>query len=170
MKDFDVKFQSVAIVLLMVTGLVPVSADINVGRVDIDGRKANVVFEPGESSGIPIKFANWLKPADVKKHLTARFQGKSVKWVEGKFSFTPKTDGKIEIALMGPHIKGGEKTKLKPIGIYFDQVKVNGKLIRNGSFEEGAKGWWLEKSKENIPARIIEDQNIVFDKLVYYSI
>lgn len=153
--------KNIAVILFLIFSVINIWASVGIGRIDIDGKSSKVELKPLESSGVKMKFGTWLKPADVKRYLTVNLKGDSTKWSEGKISFIPLADGRIIISLLGPYIRGGKKTGAKPVGVYYDEIKINGKLVKNGNFEKKLTRWTLAKSKVNIPARIITDKNIV---------
>jgi len=152
--------KNIAVILFFIFSGINIWASAGMGRIDINGRFSKVELKPLESSGHKIQFGTWLKPEDVKRYLTVNLKGDSTKWSEGKISFIPLADGRISISLLGPYIRG-KKPGAKPVGVYYDEIKINGKLVKNGDFEKKLTRWTLGKSKVNIPARIVTDKNIV---------
>ena len=100
-------------------------------RIDIGGERSNVEMEIRETSEkIRAAPAEWRKE---RKNLRLVFTGAaSGQWETKSVSFVPKTSGNVNLCLMGTINKPGA-----PL-LAYDNIKVNGKLVKNGSFEEGA--------------------------------
>lgn len=99
-------------------------------RIDISGERSKVemeIKEVGES--IRGEGAGWL---GERKNQRLIFSGPaSAKWETKTFSFLPKTNGSISLCLMGTINKPGA-----PL-LAYDDVRINGQPVKNGSFEEG---------------------------------
>lgn len=128
------------------------------GRLDISGVGAKVALKPVASSqGCP-SFGTWQTPENVNRYLTVNLKGASGKWTAAEISFIPLANGKVELAFLGPAVPGGVKTNVVPLGVCYDNVKVNGALVDNGDLEKGGSGWLLATNPEktaNIPARLV---------------
>ena len=98
---------------------------------------------------------SWLKEK-ANTMLIGGAKGAMNKWQRASFSFNPEKTGKVKIILKGPFDK-----KLKPEEypwVIYDDVRVNGKLLPNGDFEDGFDNWkpntW---SKLILPPQIVDD-------------
>ena len=58
---------------------------------------------------------------------------------------------------MGPWLPGGRKTTVQPVGVYYDNLRLNGKALPNGGFEEGEKHLTFRNREKSLPARIISN-------------
>ena len=125
----------------------------NPARIDISGVPA-VKLDFEKQSGIRIGHGSWLKPEHAEQYITALFPA-SDEWTGGKITFTPESSGKLRITLLGPLIRGGKTTRLKPEGVYYDNIRINGRLIPNGDFESGEKGFSFAPREKQFPGRII---------------
>ena len=125
----------------------------NPARIDISGVPA-VKLNFKKQSGVRIGNGSWLKPEHAEQYMTALFPV-SEEWKEGTLSFTPENSGKLRISLLGPMIRGGKTTRLKPEGVYYDNIRINGRLIPNGDFESGEKGFSFAPREKQFPGRII---------------
>ena len=125
----------------------------NPARIDISGVPA-VKLDFEKQSGIRIGHGSWLKPEHAEQYITALFPA-SDEWTGGKITFTPESSGKLRITLLGPLIRGGKTTRLKPEGVYYDNIRINGTLIPNGDFEAGGKGFSFAAREKQFPGRII---------------
>lgn len=106
-------------------------------RVDISGQGSKIELENKDAKGLRTTTASWL---GENKNQRLLYMGPvSGQWEEKSFSFTAKKDGTVGICLMGTVNKEGA-----PL-IAYDDVKVNGKALTNGSFEQTAEkkipGW-----------------------------
>ncbi len=125
----------------------------NPARIDISGVPA-VKLNFKKQSGVRIGNGSWLKPEHAEQYMTALFPV-SEEWKEGTLSFTPENSGRLRISLLGPMIQGGKTTRLKPEGVYYDNIRINGKMIPNGDFESGEKGFSFTPREKQFPGRII---------------
>lgn len=60
-------------------------------------------------------------------------------WKQGTLRFTPSADGIVQLGLMG-HFVEGTGAKPREIWVYFDDVKAEGAVLENGSFEQAGEG------------------------------
>ncbi|MBQ6535045.1 MAG: hypothetical protein IJI37_07720, partial [Opitutales bacterium] len=74
-------------------------------------------------------------------------------WTDASFKFKALEDGPAQIALMFAEIK--ENGAVVPHGAYYDDVRVNGKLLPNGDFESGFEHWEVYcPRKYGIPPKV----------------
>ncbi len=125
----------------------------NLARVDISGLPS-IKLNFTEQDGVRIAHGQWLPPEQAEKFLTTSYPA-SVEWKRGEVTFTPETDGRVRVALLGPQLSGGKNTRNKPAGVYYDNIRVNGKLINNGDFEAGEKGFAFYAREKRYPGRVI---------------
>jgi len=142
--------------LLLALTTVTAMAQQMAARIDLSGISDKIELTPLESSGGKINFGTWQSPENVNRYLTAEFKGARKTWTEGKISFTPQKEGRVLLWLLGPYVEGGKTTKGKPFGVRFDNVKINGTLLRNGDFESGENGWTIMR-KSYLPAKIVTE-------------
>ena len=89
----------------------------NPARVDISGvPSVNLKFV--EQQGVKIGYGHWQSPGNVEKYLTTSYPV-SKEWKQGVVTFTPETDGRLRVVLLGPAMVGGKETRLKPAGVYY---------------------------------------------------
>ncbi len=100
-------------------------------RIDIGGERSKVELEIKEcSEKIRASSAGWL---NERKNQRLLFIGAaSDQWETKSISFVPKSNGNVNLCLMGTINKPGAPH------LAYDNIKVNGKLVKNGSFEEGS--------------------------------
>ena len=75
-----------------------------------------------------------------KNVIRAFYKTKADAWETVSFKFLAERDGTAVIGLAGVHMADKDGKKI-PLGQYYDNVKVNGKPLPNGDFEQGAKDW-----------------------------
>ena len=143
--------KSLIVVGVLLAGFV-LSAQ-NPARVDISG-VPSIPLKFTEQSGVRIGYGTWQKPQHVKMYLSATLDPAD-EWRKGEVSFTPEKDGRVRFELLGPQIRGGKKTRHKPEGVLYDNVRIDGKLIPNGDFEEGRKGFSFVAREKLYPGRIL---------------
>lgn len=99
-----------------------------------------------------------------RKRLTIRAPGNTLSWRETRFSFTPDANGRFFLEL------GGHTWKGTRFAMCIDNIKVNGKLLPNGDFENGAYGWEGKNPWEGIQkSQIVKDPGVVrFGKQCVY--
>lgn len=99
-----------------------------------------------------------------RKRLTIRAPGNTLSWRETRFSFTPDANGRFFLEL------GGHTWKGTRFAMCIDNIKVNGKLLPNGDFENGAHGWEGKNPWEGIQtSQIVKDPGVVrFGKQCVY--
>lgn len=141
--------------LLLTVAYVPAQ---NPARIDINGMPSSNKLSFEKQENLQITHGAWLGK-DAEKFLTV-ITVPSEEWKEAKVIFTPERDGGIRILLLGPYVRGGKNTTLKPAGVYYDDIKVNGKLISNGDFEAGTKGFSFPVREKGYQGRVITDPAI----------
>ena len=100
-------------------------------RIDIGGERSKVDLEIKEcSEKIRASTAGWLK--DRKNQRLIFIGPASGQWETKSISFIPKSSGNVNLCLMGTINKPGAPH------LAYDNIKVNGKPVKNGSFEEGS--------------------------------
>ena len=99
-------------------------------RIDIGGEEAKMDLEIKEcSEKIRASTAGWL---NERKNQRLIFIGSaSGQWETKSISFIPKSSGNVNLCLMGTINKPGA-----PL-LAYDDVRINGQPVKNGSFEEG---------------------------------
>ena len=133
-----------------------------VGRIDINGVDDQVSLQSVDSSDVSYSYGTWKGPTDAENYLSASLDGEPDKWTEAKISFIPLSDGRISLLLMGPYARSGGKNTIRPLGVYYDDIRVNGALLSNGDFELGSDGWLLLNDPDKIsgiPARVVEEED-----------
>lgn len=120
--------------LALAAGLASIVSAVDF-RVDISGNK--IELENKDAKGLRVQTDGWL--GENRNQRLLYIGPVSGQWEEKSFSFTAKKDGTVGINLMGTINKKGA-----PL-IAYDDVKVNGKALVNGSFEQtaakGIPGW-----------------------------
>lgn len=149
------------------------AADIQTARIDIDGVKELVKLDgakllDGSKGGTSA--ATWL-PDEAKRpcYLVANFSTPIKVWTEVGFTFTPATAGKVLLTLRGPwKKKAGDTKDIELLPVTYDNIRVEGATLVNGSFEEGTpnaeqpiKGWWMG-AKDGYP-KIVADPGAAKD-------
>jgi len=147
--------KSITLILFLIFSGINIWASGNMARIDIKG--VPITFK--KQDGVSIGYGTWQAPQNVKKYITTKYPA-SREWKTGKLTFTPHQDGIVRIMLLGPFVKGGKVTKLQALGVYYDNIKVNGVLIKNGDFESGKKNWYWGCKEKNFPARLISNPSI----------
>lgn len=78
------------------------------------------------------------------------------KWTRVSFKLKSESDGERYIALGGDH--AATKDGYPKISAFYDNIRVNGKLIDNGDFES-EKSLWSVSNPKNFPAKIVYLKN-----------
>lgn len=125
-------------------------------RIDISGIAGGIEFTFPPRQKCRIGYGTWLKPQYVKRYLQTTHPADE-RWSSGRLEFTPSRNGRIQIILMGPWLPGGRKTTVQPVGVYYDNLRLNGKALPNGGFEEGEKHLTFRNREKSLPARIISN-------------
>ena len=139
--------------LLVCTLLSALSAQ-NSARIDISGIGSNVPLKFPENQQCRISYGTWNKAENIEKYITASFPG-SDHWQKGRLEFIPENDGKLLIYLMGPHVAGSRASANRPCGVYYDEIRINGKAAANGGFESGSKYFGFINKEKALPGRIV---------------
>lgn len=103
---------------------------------------------------------------NARKRLTVRAPGDTLNWRETRFSFTPDADGKFALMI------GGHTWKGIRFAMCVDNIRINGKMVPNGDFENGIQGWEDKRSWVGVkPGQIVTDPGIVRfgKKCVYFG-
>lgn len=127
------KTSGVVLVLALLT-FIPLHADDREeARVDLVGETDRVEITVQKmSEGGQSRHAEWRKefaPYQVNATFPA---GQS--WRQGSITFQPKSSGKVVLQLAGPNVKAKNKIP-ETVWIAYDEVKVEGAALENGSFE-----------------------------------
>lgn len=129
-----IPFFIVPVLGLLIT-LTAQAASPNSGRIDLIGRQSadfEVTKQPEGGSASPAYWAN----NNTEKNVTIEFSTSS-NWQQKTFTILPKTSGRLLFLLTGPHVVVNPATKeLTPVFIHFDDFKVEGAILKNGSFEK----------------------------------
>jgi hypothetical protein len=114
-------------------------------RIDLSGIKVKITPEAGKN-GISASNPGWIKDAEKKAYYITSQSGvlSSEKWTEYEMTFTPESDGRVDINLMSNYYYGKDesgKSQIMPFWVQWDDVVVTGATLVNGDFEqETAKG------------------------------
>ncbi len=81
----------------------------------------------------------------------------SRKWTQGKFTIIPKKSGRLKFELKANAFRQSGKDVAK--ACLFDEIAVNGKLIRNGGAEDGETGFGFYRVPKvrTIPGGVLSD-------------
>ena len=106
-----------------------------------------------------LKHSTWLKDK-AETALAGGVSGKINEWNQISFEFIPEKNGMVTVFLKGPFEKN------KPLDqwqwVVFDNVRVNGKLLPNGGFEDGLENWQTSTWGElRMTPQIVEDPMMV---------
>ena len=102
---------------------------------------------------------SWFKPKSGMM-LGGSGKGEMDKWQSASFSFIPEKTGKVKISLKGKRDK--TRTIDQHLWCIYDDIKINGKLLPNGGFEEGFKYWKASTwGKNPCRPRIVDDLTLV---------
>lgn len=105
-------------------------------RIEINGISNKVVVKPGKAGkGLRIANAHWLK--DNNKYFLVIASGMNIpeKWQKYTFSFTPETNGVVNIYFRGAwHKPKGAKKNLE-VWVAYDNITVTGTEAVNSDFE-----------------------------------
>ncbi len=107
-----------------------------------------------------IILGNWTTNG-VKKDII-RFFYKSPtpnEWTTASFKFKALGSGNISISAYAKEKLDANKNIL-PFAAYFDDFKLNGKLIPNGDFKKEFDGWWYNKHNKDFPPKIVKFPSI----------
>ena len=85
-----------------------------------------------------LNHCTWLKEK-AEMSLFGGVNGNINEWNQASFEIIPEKDGMVKITLQGPF--GSKKPLDEWRWVVYDDIKVNGKLLPNGGFEEGFKNW-----------------------------
>ncbi len=111
------------------------SADVQVGAIE-EGR-----FLEGDGS---LSRMNWVAAAEQPRGYTASIPVTYRGWRSATVRFMPSHDGSIKLTLMGPWEEASRGVLYRE-EILWDQIRVEGATVRDGSFESAsgatASGW-----------------------------
>lgn len=108
------------------------------GRIDVSGVGDKIFLKPGNIKGGHISNAGWMTGEKGKQVIVAICPA-SKEWKNASFSFLPDKDGDVFLSLKGAWNQ--DKTATWTL---FDDVKIKGAELQNGSFESGTIGWRLD--------------------------
>lgn len=124
-------------------------------RLDIFSRKAALVISEEGTSGIAAH-ATWVPEEQQPRSIYAIGQGKAGEWTEHRLRFTPSEDDTVSLICKGPYLKDAAG-KLIPVGVYYDNITINGQELPNGSFENGLTDWRTTIDiREEYPAELCQ--------------
>lgn len=107
-------------------------------RIDLVSMKDNVNLEIRDPSGkFKIIDSPWYKE---KRKQSIEIRGETTEeWRSCSFTFVPDKDGKVRLRVRAPYVKPGTPPKV----CAYDNIKVEGAELKNGSFEEKtlSSGW-----------------------------
>ena len=139
--------------LLLLIAAGAAGSEVNV-RIDVNAISSRIQLAGGKvmpgSSGSAVQ-ANWLREASLRPcYLISQFSIPAMTWTEVAFSFTPSAAGKATLSLSGPWRQKVilDSFSSDMIPVTYDNVRVEGATLVNGSFEtptygrgQLAKGW-----------------------------
>ena len=103
--------------------------------------------------------ATWSKPVGHCISATSP-DLKAGTWQPFTFSFTPETDGTVQLKLMGRNKISAEGKHL-PIWTHYDDIQIDGAEIVNGSFEDiGATGQPVGWKPDISTPLLVTDRNV----------
>ena len=106
-----------------------------------------------------LKHCKWMKEK-AETALYGGVSGKVNEWNQASFEFIPEKDGKVILALKGPF--GSSKPLDQWSWVIYDNIRVNGKFLPNGGFEEDFKKWRPGTlGKLRLMPQIVEDPMMV---------
>ncbi len=112
----------------------------------------------GKSSDANVK--NYTYPAEgMTRYVVCaeRFNKNPNEWEKLEFSFEVQTEGIIGLSLSSTYPKKKENAKRK-FAVYYDNLKINGKLYENGDFENGLENF---SSSAKYPPKIEKSPKFV---------
>ncbi len=122
-------------------------------RIDLIAEKDQIeIVVQKMSEGGTSRHADWRK--ELAPYYIAAVFPASKEWKTGFINFLPKGAGKVVLNLAGPNIKGKNKIP-ENIWIAYDDIKVEGAALENGSFESlhpsgQPKGWHMPPYQTDI--------------------
>ncbi len=107
-----------------------------------------------------INFGQWTTNG-IKKDIVRYFYKSQTpnEWTTTSFKIKALQTGKLTLGAYMQE-KKDESKNILPIAVYYDDFKVNGKLIPNGDFQKDFDGWWYNKHNKNFPPKIIKKLSI----------
>lgn len=136
---------------LILVAILAASASFADARIDVNGQKDGIVMKPGTSStNARVYTPKWTNDAvKMSQSISSNQKINSNDWEVMEISFTPEKDGEVSIQFAGEYAKDPEKR----LFYIFDDIEINGKVVRNGSFEElndqnKVRLWWMGKNAE----------------------
>ncbi len=126
-------------------------SELVAGRIDI-GFSADISLP--EKQAAKVAYAHWTP--EPKKSITCDLPkiGEG-EWGKAAIRFSVPKDGNANLILMGPYVAGGKTTRNKMLRYYYDNIKLNGKLISNGDFESADKNIRYVSYEPKYPAVIV---------------
>jgi len=118
-------------------------------RIDVSGTKEGIKITVGTVSEKGSSYnASWMDEDKNSQYILMQLPI-SDEWQQGKFSFTPNKDGKVTIGLMGEWKPKDPQNpqELIPVWILYDDIVVENADLKNGSFDGGTDGWWLNEGE-----------------------
>ena len=127
------------------------------------GNNMQIFFQSADgklaSSDKKLNHCTWMKEK-AETALDGGANGNINEWNQASFEFIPEKSGMVTITLKGPFAKNKPMEQWQ--WVVFDNIKVNGKLLPNGGFEDGFKNWkagtW---GKLRMMPQIVEDPMMV---------
>ena len=128
-------------------------ARIMIGRANSDIKLA---FQP--EAGVKKSYATWIG-ANADKMVSCVFPPSDT-WQTGSVTVTPLKSGKLALSFIAD--RATAKGVPSPEGVYFDNIRINGKPIPNGGFEDGPArfGYYVRPHFKEFPPRIVYDPMI----------
>lgn len=153
------KITLIAAVLLCVSPLFA-QKPVDMARINVDGTNDGItIMAPTVCEGGRLEPCSWGPEEKRKQIMTFILPSSSANWKNSSLRFIPDKDGQVIVSLLGPYVL--ENKKPKRIDVLFDNITVEGSLIRNGDFELVAKSgagpqtWELGKTPDGDFARYL---------------
>jgi len=126
-------------------------ANLAAGRVDLSFSAEITLPEKQQTK---VAYAGWVP--EPKKTITCDLPKIAEgEWGKAVIRFSVPKPGGANLMLMGPYVAGGKDTRNQLVRFYYDNVKLNGKLIANGDFESGENNIRYVSYEPKYPAVIV---------------
>lgn len=138
---------------LFIAALITVSsllqAQDEFARIDItqEQKPEAAVLIPGTVEGGELGNCSWFPSEEERNRIiTSSFPATS-EWKNASFSFTPTKDvNALTIVLLS------QGTNNPPL--LFANLKIEGAELKNGNFESGLSGWWMNTAQDGSKAEL----------------
>ncbi len=101
-------------------------------------------FEAQGSTGGKLSVGEFKSDGVMCPVVRFLYRNKNLGWETASFKFKANYDGEATLSVSGIHkYKNGKRLRL---AVCYDDIKINGKLVPNGDFEDGFNKWRLSKT------------------------